>query len=117
VWGEIQKRVDGLITDLHRHFARNSDKILPLKTLVRCLELIPDREGASLQEVNEQMQVKLMSMILREFRKNREYTKHREQKRFADSQAKEKLLAHEAKKGKSATTSGGMMRQQPKQGS
>lgn len=50
--------------------------------------------------VNEQMQVKLMTLILREFRKNREYTKFRDQKRFADSQAKEKLLAYDKPKEK-----------------
>lgn len=100
-WSQIQKRIDTLITDLHRLFTRNQDKIVPLKTLVRCIELIPNqddnsRKGVSEQEirVNEQMQVKLMTLILREFRKNREYTKFRDQKRFAETQAKEKLLAY-----------------------
>lgn len=44
VWSEIQKRIDTLIADLHRLFTRNQDKIVPLKTLVRCIELIPNQE-------------------------------------------------------------------------
>ena len=38
---EMQKRSDNLFQDLHRLFTRNQDKILPLKTLVRCIQLMP----------------------------------------------------------------------------
>ena len=43
--------------------------------------------------VSEQMQAKFMTLIVREFRKNREYTKFRDQKKFADHHVKDKILS------------------------
>jgi hypothetical protein len=90
----MQKRIDNLYTDLYRVFTRNQDKILPLKTLVKCIQLLPSSDDFEDQrEMSEQTQAKFMTLIIREFRKNREYTKFRDQKRFADQFVKDKILS------------------------
>lgn len=44
--------------------------------------------------MSEQMQAKFMTLIVREYRKNREYTKIRDQKKFADQHVKQKILSN-----------------------
>jgi hypothetical protein len=60
----------------------NSDKILPLRVLARCAELFIRGEDSKLSEsISEQIQAKFMAVILREFRKNMEYTRFIQEKR------------------------------------
>jgi len=74
----MQKRSDNLFQDLYRLFTRNQDKILPLRTLVKCIQLLPGEQESGILSVSEQMQAKFMTLIVREYRKNREYTKIRD---------------------------------------
>ena len=59
------------------------------------MQIVPnaDETNQNVSIMNEQMQAKFMALILREFRKNREYTKYREQKKFANQFVKEKILS------------------------
>lgn len=67
----------------------NSEKILPLKVLARCAYLfltpaeITDGYPVTPKSdlVSEQIQAKFMALILREFRKNIEYTRFMDIKR------------------------------------
>ena len=80
------------MNDLYRLLTRNQDKILPMKTLTRINSLFPSNDdskdcnsrGSAKDLVSEQLQVKLMAIVLREFRKNREFNKFRDQKEFAN---------------------------------
>jgi hypothetical protein len=67
----------------------NSEKILPLRVLARCAYLfltpaeITDGQPVTQKSdlVSEQIQAKFMALILREFRKNIEYTRFMDLKR------------------------------------
>ena len=79
---DIEKRgTASSIDEIYRLFILNKDKVLPLKLLARCAQLFISDGSPSQLEVSEQMQAKFMAVILREFRKNIEYTKYLEKKR------------------------------------
>ena len=65
------------MTELFNLMNRNCDKIIPAKILMRCIEL-------QTEEVNETLKARFLVMVYREFRKTREQTKYKEQKKMAD---------------------------------
>jgi hypothetical protein len=76
---EIEKgKGSSAIDEIYRLFILNKDKILPLRLLAKCAQMLLND---SQLEVTEQVQAKFMAVILREFRKNIEYTKYVEKKR------------------------------------
>jgi hypothetical protein len=76
---EIDKgKGNAAIDEIYRLFILNKDKILPLRLLAKCAQMFL---SDSQLEVSEQVQAKFMAVILREFRKNIEYTKYVEKKR------------------------------------
>lgn len=82
------------MTDLHKLLVRNQDKILPLSTLLRCKVLLPSSsDGDSSELISEVMQVKLTEQILSGIRRNIEFNKHQEQRKYADQFVKDRILS------------------------
>lgn len=83
------------MTDLHKLLVRNQEKILPLSTLLRCKVLLPTGSdmGDNSELISEVMQVKLTEQILSGIRRNIEFNKHQEQRKYADQFVKDRILS------------------------
>lgn len=83
--GEIEKQTSSKkIDEVYRLFTMNSDKIMPRRLLARCAQvLLVEQATYSTDNIDnaEKVQAKFMAVILREFRKNIEYTKFLEKKK------------------------------------
>ena len=65
--------------------SKNQSKILPIEIILRCA-LVQN------EEINENLKVKLVTLVLKEFRKNREATRFRQQKEYAGQMVQQKLM-------------------------
>ena len=59
-----------IINEIYRAINRNQDKLLPAKTLVKCVNL-------QNEDITEDLKARFLVLILKEFRKNREQNKFR----------------------------------------
>ena len=63
---EATKRLEMMVNDLYKLINGNQEKMLPLTSLVRCVQL-QNEEG-----ISEALKARFLILVLREFRKNRE---------------------------------------------
>eukprot|EP00347_Sterkiella_histriomuscorum_P019298 403342185 len=69
---ELQKRLEQQITELFLQLSQNQEKVIPLPILIKCFQLQDS-------EFNEQLKAKVLTQLVREYRKNREANKQYQQ--------------------------------------